>query len=353
VPEYALLIAPSANRVYAETAQQMTRSEIQVFGQTILAGRIGEPAEISLGGVPYVRMEAEELSEDDVAALSNLSSVFALFEVRGDLLRPLTVSPLDKFSSDLLTIQKYSGKTNEQFTKLLLNVTAVSTDSPGDFLHKPLSVLDPMCGRGTTLNQAAMYGFDAYGMDIDGKDFEAYSHFIQTWLKNKRLKHTADSTTVRRDKERLGRRLEIGYGVTKEQYKAGEVRVIDYVNADTLRVKDFFGRKKFDLIVTDAPYGVQHGSTRESALSRSPLKLLEAAVPVWADVLRPGGALGLSWNIHSGDWDAVADILRAGGLQVQDSEPFRGFRHRVDQAIVRDLIVARKPGRPGRSGETA
>jgi len=343
MPEYAVLVSPSTNRVYTDTAPQMMRSEIQVFGETLLDGKVHDLTETTLGGVPYLLMQADELSDEDTAALSNLSSVYALFEVHGELLKPLRLNPLDKFSSDLLTILKYSGKTNEQFTKLLLNVTAVSTDKPRDFLNRPLRVFDPMCGRGTTLNQATMYGFDAYGVDIDGKDFEGYSVFIKTWLKNKRLKHTAQTVPVRRNHQMLGRRLEISLGVTKELYKAGEARTIDYVNADTLRSREFFGRQQFDIIVTDTPYGVQHGSTRESSLSRSPLQLLESAVPVWVTMLRPGGAIGLSWNTHMGEWDALAEILRDNDLEVLDSDAYRGFRHRVDQAIVRDLIVARKP----------
>jgi hypothetical protein len=31
------------------------------------------------------------------------------------------------------------------------------------------------------------------------------------------------------------------------------------------------------------------------------------------------------------------------GLDTVDGEPYLGFRHRVDQAIVRDILVARKP----------
>jgi hypothetical protein len=36
-------------------------------------------------------------------------------------------------------------------------------------------------------------------------------------------------------------------------------------------------------------------------------------------------------------------ILADAGLKVMDAEPFLDFEHRVDQAINRDLIVARKP----------
>ncbi len=164
------------------------------------------------------------------------------------------------FGSDLLTIQKYSGKTNEYFTKLLLNVTAMATDSPMDLVTGRPRVLDPMCGRGTTLNQAMMYGLDAAGIDIDGKDFDAYAAFIKTWLKNNRVKHQAEVAGIRREKAVLGRRLHVTLGASKKRYKSGETMEITVVNADSVGAGKFFRPASFDLIVTDAPYGVQHGS---------------------------------------------------------------------------------------------
>jgi RMKL-like, methyltransferase domain len=345
--EYAILLSPSANRVYAGVAQQMMQSEILVFNDAILDGQVHKLTETTIGGVPYLRMLADGLTGADISALANLSSSYALFEVHGELLRPLYATPLDRFSSDLITIQKYSGKTNEHFTRLLLNVTAMSTDSPRDFLRRPLRVFDPMCGRGTTLNQAMMYGFDAFGLDIDGKDFDAYSHFIRTWLKNKRLKHNAAIVPVRRNRATLGRRLDITYGITREQYKAGDVRTIAYVNADTMRSTEFFKGGFFDIVVTDTPYGVQHGSAQAAAeLSRRPRQLLERAMPGWVRLVRAGGALGLSWNTYAGNRETISGILAANGLQVMDTAGYPGFRHRVDQAIVRDLIVARKEPPP-------
>jgi SAM-dependent methyltransferase len=338
--DYLILISPSANRVYADTSVQLMKSEIQVFNDAVLDGKIHDLSDRTLGGVPYISIRADELADSDIAFLSNLSSLYALFEVRGELLRPLTVAPLDKFSSDLLTIQKYSGKTNEHFTKLLLNVTAISTDSPHHFLTGALKVVDPICGRGTTLNQAMMYGFDASGLDLDGKDFDAYSVFIRTWLKNKRIKHQAEVVPIRRNREQLGRRLEIGLGVTKEQYKAGEVLKITYVNADTLRSSEFFKTDSFDVLVADTPYGVRHGSHQER-LSRSPLQLLEYAVPDWVKLVRPGGTIGLSWNTYVARREELAAILEDNGCDVLDSAGFDGFKHRVDQAINRDLVVAR------------
>lgn len=34
----------------------------------------------------------------------------------------------------------------------------------------------------------------------------------------------------------------------------------------------------------------------------------------------------------------------AAGLEPVESQPYLQFRHRVDQAIMRDIVVARKPG---------
>ncbi len=42
---------------------------------------------------------------------------------------------LDRYDDDLLTILKYPGKTNEQFTKLLLNVTLASSAFAGAALE--------------------------------------------------------------------------------------------------------------------------------------------------------------------------------------------------------------------------
>jgi len=40
--------------------------------------------------------------------------------------------------------------------------------------------------------------------------------------------------------------------------------------------------------------------------------------------------------------DAAA-VLTSAGLEPVETPPYLRFRHRVDQAIVRDILVARKP----------
>ncbi|RKN38831.1 SAM-dependent methyltransferase [Streptomyces hoynatensis] len=343
------MLLPSHNRVYAQSSVALARAELEVFGAAVLGGRLTDVDTTELGGVPYLTFRVRGgLGDRDLRYLSNLSSLYALFALEDGRLTPLPLRRLDKFASDLITIQKYSGKTNEDFTKLLLNVTALATEAPERLLTGELRLLDPLCGRGTTLNQAVMYGLDAAGVDHDGKSFEAYGTFLRQWLKNSRIKHHAETSTVRRDRKSLGRRLHVTLGETKELYKKGEAIEVTVIHADTAASGAFFRRGSFDLIVTDAPYGVRYGSRAAEELSRSPVPLLASALPVWAGLLRPGGALGLSWNTHVARRAELAELLAGHGFTVLDGEPYRGFRHRVDQSIDRDLIVARLERPTGR-----
>jgi SAM-dependent methyltransferase len=340
---YAFLILPSSNRVYADASVALAQAELEVFNQSVMSGRICGIGDSDIGGVPYVTFDCDGFTERDAAMLANLSSLYALFRVEDELLRPLVLHRLDRFGDDLITIQKYPGKTNEQFTKLLLNVTLLSSAFAADMLTRRFSVLDPLCGRGTTLNQALMYGFDAYGVDIDKRDIDTYSVFIQRWLKDNRLKHQAESGPVRRNRQVVAHRLQVSLAATKEDYKAGNVQHLDVVHAETTRVAEFFRPGSVDLVVADAPYGVQHGSRATgTGLARSPLGLLAEGAPVWAQVLRPGGALGISWNTFVARREDAAAALAAAGLRVLDSGPYLDFRHRVDQAILRDVLIARK-----------
>jgi hypothetical protein len=344
MPTYAMLVLPAANRVYAEAAPELMLRELEVFNAVLLGGRLKALEHTRLGGVGYVVFEAPELGTEDLARLGNVSSLYALFRMEGGLLAPLELQRRTLYDDDLITIPKYQGKTNEQFTHLLLNITALASNAAGAMFHRRLQVLDPLCGRGTTLNQAVMYGYDAVGVEIDKRDFDAYEAFLKSWLKRKRLKHTAETSPVRRHKKALGRRLDLTVAPTKESYKAGDTQTLSVINADTLDAGEILRSGSFDLVVADLPYGVQHGSrSPREGLRRAPLDLVAEAAPVWAELLRPGGALGLSFNTYTADYDDLAVELTESGLEVCIADEFRAFAHRVDQAIHRDLIVARKP----------
>jgi len=326
---YAVLVQPSANRVYAQAAPALTAAELRALDELALGGVVAGIGVTELAGVPYVTFDAPR---EALPVVANLSTRYAVFAREGDVLRPVAVDPLDRWDDDLVSIQRYSGRTNEQLTRLLLNL-ALAASSAGAAAFTGAArprVLDPLCGRGTTLNVAALCGLDAAGIDVDRKDVDAYLHFFTTWLKGKRAKHTS---------KRVGAVTTVSFAPGKEAQRQ-EVVV---AAADTTDAVTHLGGSSVDVIVTDLPYGVQHGSSAGDALRRSPAALLTAALPAWRKVLRAGGALAASWNTKVLPRAELVSIVEAAGFAVLTGEPYAAFAHRVDHAVDRDVVVARRP----------
>jgi SAM-dependent methyltransferase len=347
VTRYALLPLPSANRVYRAAAPALAAAELRILAAGPLGGRVADVAHAELAGVPYLTFATADLAPlnaEELTVLAHLSVFYALFALEDERLRPVAVPPADRFDDDLVTILKYFGKTNEQFTRLLINVTVASAAGADRLATGGLAVLDPLAGRGTTLNEALLAGHDGAGIELDGRDVEAYATFLRAWLQRKRFKHRASFGPVRRSGAQLGRRFTSEFAATKDAFAAGDVRRVDLVHADTLQAADFFRPASFDVVVADAPYGIQHGSRSERSRSaRSPLALLEHVLPVWLRLLRPGGAVGIAWNTLVAPRAELVALLAASGLQPMDDGPYRDLEHRVDQAIVRDVVVGRSP----------
>jgi hypothetical protein len=308
-----MLVLPSANRVYGRAAPGMACAELRAFG--------ADDAEVvEWGGVPYVTFA----TETDVSAASCL---YALFAVEADgLLRPVpgAARPPEGFDDSLVTIQRYPGKTNEQFTKLLLNLAWLAAGRPA--LVAGLRVLDPVAGRGTTLNHALLRGWSAAGVERDVKSVDAYEVFLRQWLQDHRVKHHFTKGRVRRDGRVVGRRFEVSVGAAGS---AGLALVM--VADDTRFTAEHFGKAAFDLVVADLPYSVQH---RDQAG-----RVVAEALGGWASALKAGGGMALACNVRALPADALAALVEDAGLAVVDCE---GFAHRVDQAIQRDVVVAVK-----------
>src|SRR4030095_4407501 len=101
----------------------------------------------------------------------------------------------DLFEDDFVTIPKYPGKTNEQFTRLLINVTLASMRR---LTTGPIAILDPLCGRGTTLSIAMMLGCNAAGVEAELKAVEAYAAYLRTSWRRQRLQHSLELRPVGR-----------------------------------------------------------------------------------------------------------------------------------------------------------
>ena len=266
---------------------------------------------------------------------------------------------------DVTTIQRYPGKTNEAFTHLLVNIALAHTTDGFARLQAGarLALLDPACGRGTSLNRAIVYGMDAYGIELDQRDVEAYTTFVLTWMKAKRLKHHLEQAKLRKGRDTAAHRITVTYGLTKDR---STHRVVDIIHDDTMAARSHLKARTMDLLVCDLPYGVQHGSRAGGGrLDRDPAGLLQRALPVWFELLRPGSGVALAWNRNTLPRPRLVDLVTGSGFELRHPADDDAFVHRVDRAIVRDVLMAAPPpelgalcsthqgaGRCGISGKT-
>jgi len=335
--DHLILLAPSANRVYASEADRLVAAELKIM----LGADDHPPIEsVRIARIGYLALATECLDEHGCATLGRLSGCYATFHREHDRLRPIEIIRPDLFDDDLVTIPKYPGKTNEQFTRLLINVTLASMRRPSS---GPISILDPLCGRGTVLSTAMMLGCNAAGVEVEAKAVEAYAAYLRSYLRRKRLKHNLEVNPVRREGKIIGKRLEAAV------IPNGRERPIALTvfSGDTRQSGALFGKRRFEAVVTDAPYGVVHGSRTDVSgvrgRDRSAAGLISEALPVWTMQLKPGGALGLSFNAIGLRRERLLDLVAAAGLEPLDSGPYRDFEHRVDSSIRRDIVVALKP----------
>ncbi|MFA7164063.1 MAG: hypothetical protein WC097_07915 [Eubacteriales bacterium] len=344
MPTYGLLLFPSYNRVYFESSLDLAVSELEL-ANACLDKPFEDIGREEIAGINYISFSSKDpLSPDQIRLLSRLSFVYALFEFKLEnkepSLSPLLLHPNPSFSDDIISILKYTGKTNESFTKLLVNIAWMTSDSFGkDRPH----LLDPVCGRGTSLFQGLIYGFNVSGLDLDKNAIEKATAFLGKYLKTKRIKHKISQTKISENKKKICDIKVFETNQDKKAYKAGDKLIASFYRADTRHCAKLIKHNSIDMIVGDLPYGVQHGShAATGSFSRKPAGLLQEALPGWYKLLRKGGSIALSWNKNLASRDELIDILEAAGFSVFTGGPFDGFSHRVDQAIIRDIIVGKK-----------
>lgn len=115
------------------------------------------------------------------------SALYMTAALEGDLLRPLDPPAIPCLPGDMPDILKYKGKTNAAFTHLLINLAL----SAGGVWQQPHPrVLDPICGRGTTLYCALTRGMHAVGVEESRRELSEGIAFTQKWLQYHRVKHS-------------------------------------------------------------------------------------------------------------------------------------------------------------------
>ncbi|MBK3516634.1 TRM11 family SAM-dependent methyltransferase [Carboxylicivirga marina] len=346
--KYLILQYPGHNRVYYNVAAQLAVSELSIAAKR-LSVKCQKIDFEDVCGVRYITITLDdELSTEDIAILSRLSFVFAIFNQFGlhadDGLAPIPMANFQYIDSKISTIQKYAGKTNELFTKMMVNVALLASDFTYD---DTISLLDPVAGRGTTLNEATVYGFNAFGVEIENKSVHENQIFFKKYLQNERYKFTADKRMVHgKSKKDAIYMHEFEYANSKEAFKNKEDRKqLGLINGNSQDADKYFKKNSINLIVGDLPYGIAHGNTganKATTGTRDPSELIASCLPAWKAVLKKGGTIVLAWNSFVAPKQKLADIFKEHGLKVLTKAPYDGFEHMVDKSIKRDIIVAKK-----------
>lgn len=334
---YCFQLLPHANIHYQQALAALGTAELSCMLQAL-----GLRAEVTLqeiGGSAFMRLETSQpLPEEVLRRLSAHSAMLMMCEQQGELLRPLPKAFAPYLPQDLSEVLKYKGKTSAVFTRMMLNCAHAASDFFAD--DRPLTLLDPMCGKATTPFCAMERGWNSIGVDTDLPALEEADRYLSRYLKLHKLKHQRAeiSLTVK------GRGVPgVAYTTadTREHYAANDVRTLRLLHADTARCGELLRKTPVDLIVSDLPYGIQHAPVD----GRKPepfTSLMARALPAWRQVMRTGGAMALSFNTLTLPREKLLAIIADAGFTPLDTPPYQQFLHFVEQAVMRDVIVARK-----------
>ena len=331
---YAFLLYPHANVRYRQSLLQLA---VQELAMTLSAlGREAEVIPKEMGGATFLTFEAAKLTERDMRMLSQLASIYMFFAMEDGKLTPLARTHPNYIGEDLPALLKYKGKTNEMFTDTMLTMAlAASAFMP---VHdSQLVVCDPMAGRGTTLMLALRRGYHGVGIEIGKADVKEATDYMTRYLEFHRIKYKRTDSALTVRGQVGGRENKFVFSDSAEHFKDGDTRTLRLICGDTREAAALLKPGSVHLMVTDAPYGVQKGTAgRQDSIGGT----IAAALPGWFSVLKSGGVLAMSFNTHVTKRDGLVRLFEKAGFEIVQTT---NLEHWVEQAISRDVILARKP----------
>jgi tRNA G10 N-methylase Trm11 len=340
---YAILYNPGHNRVYFEASLNLSVSEFSIAAQRF-STECENLRRQNIFGIDYLTFETKkELSAADIKILSDLSFVYALYRIdnfNGDIyLKPIKRTREEFVDESISTILKYTGKTNEIFTRMLINIAFYSQNN-----KENIKLLDPIAGKGTTLYEGLIKGFNVYGIEIGQRAVNESYHYVKRFLETERYKYSSIKISGP-NKSFSALRHTFKTARTKEEFKNKNTKTIELIAGNCLYADKYYKKNYFDIIVGDLPYGVQHGNVtneKQSSLTRNPAELLKTCLPSWLKVLKTNGVIVLSWNSKVLSRKKIEKLFKEQGLIIKNDDHYLQFEHRVDQSISRDIIAAQK-----------
>ena len=334
--KYGIILWPHANARYQTESAKLARAELAIMLRKICPEAV--IADEMRTDINMLVFESENsLTDAQISRIAGHSLMYAMFEIHGGMLRPVCGRPEAYLGADLPGILKYKGKTNEQFTDMVIN-TALYSSVFANMGSQHLKFVDPMCSRGTSLFLALNRGWDADGTDIDSTDIREMNQFFKRYLEYHRIKHTSDKKSYTMQKSKPVTATEYVFADSPDAYKAGATSKLRFAECDCGKLTQLFGKKRYHIMTSDLPYGVQHSAGKESFEA-----LLRRVMPVWKDALLPCGAIALSFNSNTIKPALIRDIMESSGLNVMQGGEYDGFAHWVEQAVTRDIAVAVRP----------
>ena len=307
---YAFLLYPHANIRYRQSLLQLA---VQELSMTLSAlGREAEVVPQKMGGAMFLTFEAAKLTERDMRMLSQLASVYMLFEMEDGKLTTLERTHPNYVGEDLPALLKYKGKTNEMFTDTMLTMAlAASAFMP---VHdSQLVVCDPMAGRGTTLMLALRRGYHGVGIEIGKADVKEAADYMTRYLEFHRIKYKRTDSALTVRGQVGGRENKFVFSDSAEHFKDGDTRTLRLICGDTREAEALLKPNSVHLMVTDAPYGVQKGTAgRQDSIGGT----IAAALPGWFDVLKSGGVLAMSFNTHVTRREGLVRLFEKAGFEI-------------------------------------
>ena len=334
----ALKITPQRNTQYANMTEKLAQPELLA---SPLGAVITEVKCIAFAGQAYllVSLDSESMASqcfelrEILPRLGATSEAYEFFEriedVEGPFLRPIEPTFVPFLPSEMTEIRRYKGKTNEVFTKVLLNIAIFA----GGFSNKytgRLRILDPLAGGGTTLFLALSNGYDAFGIEHQKQDVDTTIVFLRQYLNSIHMPYKELDERGRR----IGRRYQFEIG------HKGATRRLVLAHGDTceanLHLQEVPGGPHMHAIVGDLPYGIQHFGEIAG--------MLRKALSVWESMLLPGGTIALAWNATRIERSSMIGLVEQHThLQIRNDPPYTQFAHTVDRIIKkRDILVAVK-----------
>ena len=332
--KYTCLLRPHANGRYQAGVMPLALSEIRLLARQ--CGVEIQPSVRAEMGLDWIDFEAPMLDEKAVRQLAGSAHIYLISQIfEGGLMKPLTSSVESYLGDDLPYVLKYKGKTNETFTRFLINMALCSSAFSAE---EPLTLLDPMCGRGTTLFEALNRGWNAMGVDVQAADVDEGGKFFKRYLEYHRLKHTVSRKSMTAKGREAAVIQKFEFAKDAASFKAGDTRSLSLSVIDSGRLGQLGVKGQFHLLAADLPYGVQHAPGGQKGKSLQ--QMVKDVLPAWRDALLPGGAMALAFNVNTLKLEFVREAMEEAGLKVMRGEGYDGLEHWVEQAISRDVAVA-------------